>query len=217
MLSFHSQATRWSRVLVCSSCNHHVIKYPYVPVVKLDEALGLGIFASSKFLTLVYQTRFQFHASDVSLILSASSNKPSFGTRILSPAEVHGLSEASPYWICTFANNQHNLEDIKQFEHVWACLSSCLSSCLSIFRITSLSPMLLMFQVPCGTGVRDARSSTPRTCWTLPSSAPSWAPAAWAPWCWWVATSLSNVTSFAVFPSRKTHSYNMLQYVTMNL
>ena len=109
-----------------TSCNHHVIKYPYVTVVKLDEALGLGIFASSKFLTLVYQTRFQFHASDVSLILSASSNKPSFGTRILSPAEVHGLSEASPYWICTFANNQHNLEDIKQFEHVWACLSSCL-------------------------------------------------------------------------------------------
>ena len=85
--------------------------YPYVPVVKLDEALGLGIFASSKFLTLVYQTRFQFHASDVPHILS-------FGTRILSPAEVHGLSEASPYWICTFANNQHNLEDIKQFEHV---------------------------------------------------------------------------------------------------
>ena len=26
-------------------------------------------------------------------------------------AKVHGLSEASPYWICTFANNQHNLED----------------------------------------------------------------------------------------------------------
>ena len=103
------------------------------------------------------------------------------------------------------------LNSLSMFEHVWAHV--CIN--LSIFRITSLSPMLLMFQVPCGTGVWDARSSTPRTCWTLPSSVPSWAPAAWAPWCWWVATSLSNVTSFAVFPSRKTHSYNMLQYVTI--
>lgn len=27
-------------------------------------------------------------------------------------SQVHGLSEASPYWICTFANNQHNLEEL---------------------------------------------------------------------------------------------------------
>jgi len=27
-------------------------------------------------------------------------------------SQVHELSEASPYWICTFANNQHNLEEL---------------------------------------------------------------------------------------------------------
>ncbi|CAJ1345785.1 unnamed protein product [Effrenium voratum] len=58
-------------------------------------------------------------------------------------SEVHKLAEASPYWICTFANNQHDLEDSWQLVDLFdSRISSIFGHLLAIREELNTSDLL---------------------------------------------------------------------------
>ena len=144
MLSFHSEATWWSRVLVCSSRthSHHGGMYP----LSIRLAFWTSHVAPSKFFTLVYQTCFQFHAmtSQWRVYFSLSHFK-----QAIPLALAYFLTQRFMGFQKPVPTGSAPLPTTSTIWRTWNSLSMFDLMFASIWASSpSLSPMLPMFQVP---------------------------------------------------------------------